>query len=343
MRRRSWAASSTSSATPAAATCPATTSCSTGRCPTSRASGARSGTTSRSRRTRPTSACLARRDMPGAEWFTGATLNYAEHMVGREEDLAETAVLAISQTRDPFELTFADLREQVGAARAGLQRLGRRAGRPGGGLPAQHPRDAGGVPGRGEPRRRLGHLRAGVRAAQRDRPLRHRRAQGAAGDRRLSLRREGDRPPRRGGRGPRRAAHARARGPRALRRRRRRRAPGHGRVGRPGRRAGAARVRPGPVRPPALRAVLVRHHGAAQGDRAPPRRDPGRALQEPRPELGHPARRPPDVVHHHRVDDVERARVDAAAACVDRDARRQSAVPRTRRRSGSSPSERSRR
>jgi acetoacetyl-CoA synthetase len=62
--------------------------------------------------------------MPGAEWFTGATLNYAEHMVGREEDLAETAVLAISQTRDPFELSFADLREQVGAARAGLQRLG---------------------------------------------------------------------------------------------------------------------------------------------------------------------------------------------------------------------------
>jgi len=62
--------------------------------------------------------------MPGAEWFTGATLNYAEHMVGRDEDLGETAVLAISQTRDPFELTFAELREQVGAARAGLQRLG---------------------------------------------------------------------------------------------------------------------------------------------------------------------------------------------------------------------------
>ena len=62
--------------------------------------------------------------MPGAQWFTGATLNYAEHMVGRDEDLAETAVVAISQTRDQFELTFADLREQVGAARAGLQRLG---------------------------------------------------------------------------------------------------------------------------------------------------------------------------------------------------------------------------
>src|SRR3954447_5269697 len=62
--------------------------------------------------------------MPGAEWFRGATLNYAEHMVGAEEDLGETAVLAISQTRGPLELTFGELREQVGAARAGLRRLG---------------------------------------------------------------------------------------------------------------------------------------------------------------------------------------------------------------------------
>jgi acetoacetyl-CoA synthetase len=62
--------------------------------------------------------------MPGAEWFKGATLNYAEHLVGAEEDLGDTAVLAISQTRAPFELTFAELREQVGAARAGLKRLG---------------------------------------------------------------------------------------------------------------------------------------------------------------------------------------------------------------------------
>jgi acetoacetyl-CoA synthetase len=62
--------------------------------------------------------------MPGAEWFRGATLNYAEHMVGTEDDLGDTAVLAISQTREQVELTFAQLREQVGAARAGLQRLG---------------------------------------------------------------------------------------------------------------------------------------------------------------------------------------------------------------------------
>jgi acetoacetyl-CoA synthetase len=67
---------------------------------------------------------LGAAEMPGAAWFRGATLNYAEHMVGADDDLGETAVLAISQTRGQLELTFADLREQVGAARAGLRRLG---------------------------------------------------------------------------------------------------------------------------------------------------------------------------------------------------------------------------
>jgi acetoacetyl-CoA synthetase len=62
--------------------------------------------------------------MPGAQWFPGATLNYAEHMVGREEDGDLVAVVAQSQTRPPLELTFGELREQVSRARAGLQRLG---------------------------------------------------------------------------------------------------------------------------------------------------------------------------------------------------------------------------
>jgi acetoacetyl-CoA synthetase len=67
---------------------------------------------------------LGSRDMPGAEWFPGARLNYAEHMVGRDEDLDALAVVAHSQSRDPVELTFGDLREQVARARAGLKRLG---------------------------------------------------------------------------------------------------------------------------------------------------------------------------------------------------------------------------
>ena len=67
---------------------------------------------------------LSERAMPGARWFEGATLNYAEHMVGRDGDLDTVAVLGRSQTRDPVELTFAGLREQVARARAGLERLG---------------------------------------------------------------------------------------------------------------------------------------------------------------------------------------------------------------------------
>jgi acetoacetyl-CoA synthetase len=67
---------------------------------------------------------LGSRDMPGAEWFPGARLNYAAHMVGRDEDVGSVAIVARSQSRDPFELTFGDLRDQVARARAGLQRLG---------------------------------------------------------------------------------------------------------------------------------------------------------------------------------------------------------------------------
>jgi acetoacetyl-CoA synthetase len=67
---------------------------------------------------------LGSRAMPGAEWFSGARLNYAEHLLGTPQDTDAAAVVARSQTRGPIELTFCDLREQVARARAGLQRLG---------------------------------------------------------------------------------------------------------------------------------------------------------------------------------------------------------------------------
>ena len=67
---------------------------------------------------------LGSRAMPGAEWFPGARLNFAEHMVGRDDELDAVAVVAHSQTRESLELTFGELREQVARARAGLQRLG---------------------------------------------------------------------------------------------------------------------------------------------------------------------------------------------------------------------------
>ncbi len=67
---------------------------------------------------------LSSREMPGATWFEGAQLNYAEHALGLDEDGGRIAVIAHSQTRAPIELTFDDLREQVARARAGLERLG---------------------------------------------------------------------------------------------------------------------------------------------------------------------------------------------------------------------------
>ena len=67
---------------------------------------------------------LGSREMPGAEWFPGARLNFAEHMLGREDDAKAVAVVAYSQARAAHEVTFGDLREQVARARAGLKRLG---------------------------------------------------------------------------------------------------------------------------------------------------------------------------------------------------------------------------
>jgi acetoacetyl-CoA synthetase len=75
-------------------------------------------------RSTPYERVLGKRTMPGAEWFPGARLNYAEHLIGLEEDRNRVAVVARSQTRGPRELTFAELIEQAGRVRAGLQRLG---------------------------------------------------------------------------------------------------------------------------------------------------------------------------------------------------------------------------
>jgi acetoacetyl-CoA synthetase len=73
----------------------------------------------------PYSTVLADRSMPGAQWFPGARLNWAEHalrLAGRSP--SDVVVIGRSQTRDRVTLTVAELRDQVARARAGLQRLG---------------------------------------------------------------------------------------------------------------------------------------------------------------------------------------------------------------------------
>lgn len=74
----------------------------------------------------PPTATLGARTMPGAEWFPGATLNYAEHALtpgpGRADD--DVAVLFSREDGLDREVTHAELRDLVGRARAGLVAAG---------------------------------------------------------------------------------------------------------------------------------------------------------------------------------------------------------------------------
>ncbi|MFI9310416.1 acetoacetate--CoA ligase [Streptomyces triculaminicus] len=74
---------------------------------------------------------LGDRDMPGAQWFPGATLNYAEHALRASQDPAragEAALLHVDETHEPRPVTWSELRRQVGSLTAELRRLGVRPG-----------------------------------------------------------------------------------------------------------------------------------------------------------------------------------------------------------------------
>jgi acetoacetyl-CoA synthetase len=66
---------------------------------------------------------LGSREMPGAEWFAGTSLNYAEHVFAGKDD-AETAILHASELRQLEQLSWGELRAQVAATAAGLRALG---------------------------------------------------------------------------------------------------------------------------------------------------------------------------------------------------------------------------
>ncbi len=70
----------------------------------------------------PYTAVLAEERMPGAVWFPGARLNYAEHVL--RGDGGRCAFVAYSQTRPPQEWTVDDLRAEVGRVRTGLVEAG---------------------------------------------------------------------------------------------------------------------------------------------------------------------------------------------------------------------------
>ena len=66
---------------------------------------------------------LGDRSMPGAEWFPGSRLSYAEHLF-RGKDDAAIAIRHASELRDAGELTWGELRDQTARIAAGLRRMG---------------------------------------------------------------------------------------------------------------------------------------------------------------------------------------------------------------------------
>ncbi len=70
---------------------------------------------------------LASRAMPGAEWFPGARLNYAENILGsprQTERPDEPAIMHASELRPLGTVTRGELRERVAAVAAALKEMG---------------------------------------------------------------------------------------------------------------------------------------------------------------------------------------------------------------------------
>ncbi|MFI5803850.1 acetoacetate--CoA ligase [Streptomyces sp. NPDC051561] len=79
----------------------------------------------------PYESVLGDRTMPGAQWFPGATLNYAEHALRTSEDPSradDPALLHVDEAQNPQPLTWSELRRQVGSLAAELRALGVRPG-----------------------------------------------------------------------------------------------------------------------------------------------------------------------------------------------------------------------
>ncbi|MGD9943638.1 MAG: acetoacetate--CoA ligase [Burkholderiaceae bacterium] len=74
---------------------------------------------------------LAERKMPGARWFEGETLNYAEHLLApglQAGNAARPALVFESELVARTEIGWSELRAEVGALTATLRRLGVTAG-----------------------------------------------------------------------------------------------------------------------------------------------------------------------------------------------------------------------
>jgi acetoacetyl-CoA synthetase len=70
---------------------------------------------------------LGQREMPGAEWFPGARLNYAQHVLRRERP-GETALVSVSEGAGPHSVDWAELAGQVRILGTRLRAMGVRPG-----------------------------------------------------------------------------------------------------------------------------------------------------------------------------------------------------------------------
>ncbi|WP_326794544.1 acetoacetate--CoA ligase [Streptomyces sp. NBC_01808] len=76
----------------------------------------------------PYETVLADAAMPGAQWFPGARLNYAEHALRDAGAAAGPALLHVAEGAEPQPVSRAELRAQAGSLAAELRRLGVRPG-----------------------------------------------------------------------------------------------------------------------------------------------------------------------------------------------------------------------
>ena len=271
--------------------------------------------------------------MPGAKWFPGARLNFAENLLRRRDDAP--AILFRGEDRVRYALSFRRLRDAVSMVAQGLRAAGVGKG----------DRVAGYMPNMPETvvamlattsigatwsSRLAGFRRAGGRGS-----IRPDRAESAVQRRRLLLRRKAVR--------FRRPARAGVR-PDSVDRAHRRRAVHHECArslrGRECRDAGRIRHRPRPrgdrvrtppLRPPALHHVLVGHHRRPEVHRARRRRHAGAARQGAGAAQRREARGAAPLLHDLRLDDVELAG-ERAGLRGDHRALRRLSVPSRRQR-----------
>src|SRR5208283_3818302 len=66
---------------------------------------------------------LDRRTMPGARWFPGSSLNYAEHIF-RERDRGKTAILLKTEQEETGSVSWGELEGRTAAFAASLRSMG---------------------------------------------------------------------------------------------------------------------------------------------------------------------------------------------------------------------------